>query len=145
MPKFTLSEIEEAIKSTESMTQAAEKLNTCYDTFRRYAVKFNLWKPNTAGKGVWKSKTYATPEDLFQNGTAPCNSVLRRWFRKQKTYECSICKHTEWQGRELTLEVDHIDGVRTNNTLSNLRWLCPNCHSQTATWKGRNINATIGE
>ena len=39
-----------------------------------------------------------------------------------------------WRGKELRLEIDHIDGSRFNNTLENLRILCPNCHSQTETY-----------
>ena len=145
MLRFTQTQIQEAIDATESMTQAAQRLNISYDSFRRYAVKFNLWRPNKAGVGIWKSQTYKSPEELFVNGSSPCNSVLRRWFRKQSEYQCNICGLAEWMGDKLTLEVDHIDGVKTNNALSNLRWLCPNCHSQTSTWKGRNINATVGE
>lgn len=44
-----------------------------------------------------------------------------------------------WAGEELTLDLDHEDGNNKNNTLPNLRFLCPNCHSQTKTYKGRNI------
>ncbi|GAB7048084.1 HNH endonuclease signature motif containing protein [Catenuloplanes indicus] len=42
-----------------------------------------------------------------------------------------------WQGRPLKLHVDHIDGDFLNNTAENLRFLCPNCHSQTATYANR--------
>jgi hypothetical protein len=43
-------------------------------------------------------------------------------------------------GHDLSLELDHIDGDSTNNTPGNLRFLCPNCHSQTPTFRGRNVN-----
>ena len=44
----------------------------------------------------------------------------------------------DWNGKELRLELDHIDGDSTNNTVDNLRLLCPNCHSQTPTYKAKN-------
>jgi hypothetical protein len=51
---------------------------------------------------------------------------------------CEICGLSEWLEKPLSLQLDHIDGRRRNNTLTNLRLLCPNCHSQTETWGGRN-------
>jgi len=53
-------------------------------------------------------------------------------------YECAWCGVSEWRGRKLTLDVDHVDGCRTHNVRTNFRFLCPNCHSITPTWKGRN-------
>lgn len=54
-------------------------------------------------------------------------------------YQCAICGCDGWwQGMPLTLEVDHIDGDYCNNLLANLRFLCPNCHRQTANFAGRN-------
>lgn len=54
---------------------------------------------------------------------------------------CYNCGLTDWLGGKLILELDHINGDNTDNRLENLRFLCPNCHSQTENYKGRNINS----
>jgi hypothetical protein len=51
-----------------------------------------------------------------------------------KEARCEVCGLTEWRGESIQLELDHIDGNRSNNSLPNLRMLCPNCHAQTETW-----------
>ena len=48
------------------------------------------------------------------------------------------CGLFDWLGNVITLELDHIDGNNKNNDRSNLECLCPNCHAQTPTWRGRN-------
>lgn len=57
--------------------------------------------------------------------------------------KCERCGLSEWQGERLVLEVHHIDGNRLNNTLENLQLLCPNCHSLTDNYKGKNNNGKI--
>lgn len=57
-------------------------------------------------------------------------------------YKCQLCSITHWRDQKLSLHLDHIDGNRHNNDFSNLRFLCPNCHSLTSTYCGRNnVNA----
>ncbi|HWH29601.1 MAG TPA: HNH endonuclease signature motif containing protein [Mycobacteriales bacterium] len=52
---------------------------------------------------------------------------------------CAECGREEWNGKPIPLELDHVNGDRPDNRLENLRLLCPNCHAQTPTWRGRNI------
>lgn len=54
---------------------------------------------------------------------------------------CSLCGIFEWQGLPLRLQLDHINGIPTDNRLENLRLLCPNCHSQTESYCGKNKRA----
>jgi predicted RNA-binding Zn-ribbon protein involved in translation (DUF1610 family) len=51
-----------------------------------------------------------------------------------KTYKCESCGITEWNNKKLSLHLDHINGDNFDNRLENLRFLCPNCHSQTDTY-----------
>ena len=55
-------------------------------------------------------------------------------------YKCAECGITEWRGQILSLQLDHINGVYDDHRIENLRLLCPNCHSLTETFAGRNVN-----
>jgi 5-methylcytosine-specific restriction endonuclease McrA len=54
--------------------------------------------------------------------------------------KCVICGTTEWMGKPISLQLDHINGDRRDNRIGNLRILCPNCHSQTDTYSGKNTS-----
>ena len=79
----------------------------------------------------------------FCKGSHPSNGWLRKALRLYvgMEYKCSICSISEWNQRAITLEIDHINGDNSDNQIDNLRYLCPNCHSQTDTYKGKNINS----
>ncbi len=55
-------------------------------------------------------------------------------------YSCQVCGLPDsWQEKKLSLVLDHINGVKKDNRLSNLRFVCPNCDSQLPTFKSKNI------
>ena len=51
---------------------------------------------------------------------------------------CDRCGLTEWLGEKLSLAMHHLNGINNDNRLANLQLLCPNCHSQTSSYSGRN-------
>lgn len=59
-------------------------------------------------------------------------------------YRCDICGISDWLGDKLVLHLDHKNGINNDSRLENLRLLCPNCHSQTETYTGRNIAMVRG-
>jgi len=63
------------------------------------------------------------------------NRILAEKILENKCSECGI---TDWNNKPLVLHLDHIDGNGHNHLLTNLRMLCPNCHTQTETWCGKN-------
>lgn len=62
----------------------------------------------------------------------------KTYLQKIRGKSCEICGITEWNGKSIVLEMDHIDGDHTHNRPENLRMICPNCHSQTDTYKNKN-------
>ena len=58
-------------------------------------------------------------------------------------YECYECKLSEWRGKKICLQIDHINGTNNDHRIENLRLLCPNCHSQTNTYAGKNKNLEL--
>lgn len=63
---------------------------------------------------------------------------IKRYLTETHGYKCTCCGISDWNGNPLILEIDHIDGKSDNNSPDNLRFICPNCHSQTNTYKSKN-------
>lgn len=78
-------------------------------------------------------------EELFSVGHQVSGLRLRKGLIKTGTpYLCKLCGlGPMWNGLPITLQVDHINGNPIDNTLDNLRFVCPNCHTQTTTFTGR--------
>jgi 5-methylcytosine-specific restriction endonuclease McrA len=87
-----------------------------------------------------RCKVYLPCEFLIENWHGSI-SPIKSWFRKNSLYECQICKnHGEHCGLPLSLQLDHINGNSSDNRKENLRWLCPNCHSQSMTYGGKKLH-----
>lgn len=87
-------------------------------------------------------KVKRSEENIFIENSTATQKVLREWYLKGNytEYKCSICGlEPIWMGKKLTLILDHINGINTDDRLENLRWVCPNCNQQLDTTNGKNI------
>lgn len=93
-------------------------------------------------KGSTRPVRAATPlSEVLVNGR-PCHtrSLKKRLVDEGlKERRCERCRAGRWFGQPLALELHHVNGNREDNRLQNLQLLCANCHSQTSTYRGRNI------
>jgi 5-methylcytosine-specific restriction endonuclease McrA len=84
-------------------------------------------------------------QKLLEQLSLPWESIPNMGLKRLKIHreqdgKCNRCGIGDWLGETLVLELEHIDGDNKNNSRDNLEFLCPNCHSQTKTWRGRNKN-----
>jgi Zn finger protein HypA/HybF involved in hydrogenase expression len=99
------------------------------------------WNVGLKGDKRFVSNPEFLNEEIFvENGTYPRHRLKHRLIRdKLIEYRCEICSNVGiWNNKPLSLQIDHINGVNNDNRIDNLRFLCPNCHSQTETYAGKN-------
>jgi hypothetical protein len=83
-------------------------------------------------------------DDLLVADTYRCRHNLKSRLIKAgiKANRCEECGLAEWRGRELSIALHHVNGDGRDNRLGNLKFLCPNCHSQTENFAGRGRRRT---
>lgn len=141
--KYKDEEIIEAVKNSLSIQQVLDKIGASktsgavHQLISRRVKKLNLDTSHFKKAGSFSSRnTKHKPEDILiynrRNGIRERSHFLRKALLENgREYICEQCGlKDKWNNKELKLEIDHIDNNPINNEEDNLRFLCPNCHSQ---------------
>lgn len=134
--------IENWVKENRSKAFMCRELKCKPDTLNSYLIKIEIeYKGNQGGKGVRVSKYRKSAlEYLKSDGYIKSNKLKKKLIEDGvKEKKCEECKNDTWNGKEMPLELHHVDGDRYNNSLVNLQILCPNCHAQTPNNSGKNV------
>lgn len=140
---FTKEELAKIVKNASNQKEALRAMGytgagASYKLLKDRCKKYNISMEHFA-QDYHNKATTITEKDLCKSSTRSTTNIKKFILRNNIIeYKCACCGNTgEWQGKELILQLDHIDGNNQNHTKENLRFMCPNCHSQTETW-GRN-------
>lgn len=145
--KYTPEAVREIAENCTSMRQLAEQLGysrnggTSGKTITKYCEYYNISLEHFTN--LPKKMIKRNPDNIFVKDSTANQTTLRRWYEKGNyvEYKCSICgQEPFWNGKELTLTLDHINGDNRDDRLENLRWVCPNCDRQLDTFCSKNTN-----
>lgn len=112
----------------------------CTVYIEKRAKKLGLSLDHLQGRCRPRRSKISNEEVFVENSTYIGGIEIKKRLMKDFGFkwECSVCKITEWQGKPITLELEHKNGIHTDNRIENLTFLCPNCHSQTDTYRAKN-------
>ena len=149
--KISKQDLKELISKSETYKEVLSELGLVsrtggnYKTLKKRIQEENLdvshiEQNKKSFRGPFVSKAKPISEYLVKNKECDSRKLKRRLIKNNLLEEeCSECGcGTIWNDKPLSLQLDHIDGDHTNNTLENLRILCPNCHTQTKTFGSKN-------
>ena len=142
--KYTTDELTDIVNNSYSLREVIYKLGYSTGSGSNNAtLKKRLEKDGIDTSHFSHTKgTKRCPENIFIKDSSATQKVLRDYFFKGNyvPYKCSICGlEPIWQGKTLTLILDHINGHNKDDRLENLRWVCPNCNQQLDTTGTKNF------
>ena len=140
---FSDEELEKIVKESFSYKEIANKIGYSSKSSDgsvaiQKMIQLKGFNTEHFKKGAWNKGLF--DYSRFQYGKVIKSTTALNALIALRGNQCENCKLTKWQNQDITLEIHHIDGDRLNNVLSNLQLLCPNCHSLTKNYKGKNIN-----
>lgn len=135
-------EILQWISENRSKAYMARELGCNPKTINPLLERLGItYSGNQSGKGFSKETNKYVPliEYLRTSIDVQSNKVRIKLLKEgYKEYRCECCGLDTWMGAPIPLELHHKDGNCYNNTLENFQLLCPNCHAQTDSWRGKN-------
>jgi len=148
---WTDADLKQAVASSSSFAGVLKRLGLRVGGGTQTCVKaairtLQLGTEHFTGQGHKKGKRSEYPRaaplnEILVKDSRYSRAQLKRRLRQANVlpYLCAVCRlEPFWNGEPLVLVIDHINGVNNDNRRENLRWLCPNCNSQTPTFAGRN-------
>ncbi len=157
--KYTDEQFIEAIKNSLSLAETMRTLGlyvggSNYDTVKRKIKEFNLDVTHFTG-AAWNQgdryrpvkASYSLDEILVKDSSYVNTSHLRERLLKEniKERKCECCNNSEWMNKPIALELHHKNGIKSDLRIENLQILCPNCHSFTDNYRGKNIGMNAQE
>lgn len=144
--------LRKAVKDSISISEVFQKIGICntgtaYKTLKRRFIDLKIDTSHFKGQGYLKDKKHnwtakiPLKDILVKNSSYVSIPSLKRRIINEGLLQlkCSECQlGPQWNNKPLSLQLDHINGINDDHRLENLRLLCPNCHSQTDTFAGRN-------
>ena len=151
---YSVEELRSAIASSDCWSDVCRAVNVSVCTFNFKRMQ-QLCVDNSIDHTHFeerRKRTFRRNKRNWDEGEVYCKQSLfpRHQLRRRvladnfMPYCCASCSNEgQWLSKLLTLEVEHKNGINDDNRKSNLEWLCPNCHSQTPTYRNSKNRATV--